>query len=79
MRRHPTQFPIRLALVLALILLAGAGATPASAGEYPVYACEPSQGDVNNSWQRTRTAGGSSSTSRAAAGPAPLVPGTRDS
>jgi hypothetical protein len=51
MRRHPTQFPIRLALVLALILLAGAGATPASAGEYPVYACEPSQGDVNNSWQ----------------------------
>jgi hypothetical protein len=45
------QLPLRAAIVIALILLAGAGATPASAGEYPVYACEPSQGDVNNSWQ----------------------------
>jgi hypothetical protein len=45
------QLPLRAALVVALILLAGAGATPASAGMYPVYACEPSQGDVNNSWQ----------------------------
>ena len=33
-----------------LILLAGAGATPALAGEYPVYACEPAHGDVNRSW-----------------------------
>ena len=45
------QLPLRVAIVIALILLAGAGATPAGAGEYPVYACEPSQGDVNNSWQ----------------------------
>jgi hypothetical protein len=51
MRTHPMQLPLRAAIVIALILLAGAGATPASAGEYPVYACEPSQGDVNNSWQ----------------------------
>ncbi len=40
----------RLALIIILVLLAGAGATPALAGEYPVYACEPDHGDVNHSW-----------------------------
>src|SRR6478735_11666023 len=40
----------RLALIIILVLLAGAGATPALAGEYPVYACEPDHGDVNRSW-----------------------------
>jgi hypothetical protein len=40
----------RLALIIILVLLAGAGATPAFAGEYPVYACDPDHGDVNRSW-----------------------------
>jgi hypothetical protein len=45
------QLPLRVALVVAIILIAGAGATPASAGMYPVYACDPAHGNVNNSWQ----------------------------
>jgi hypothetical protein len=40
----------RFALLILLILLAGAGATPASAGTYQVYACVPDHGDVNRSW-----------------------------
>ena len=43
--------PRRFALMLILILIAGAGAAPAFAGEYPVYACEPAVGDVNSSWE----------------------------
>lgn len=41
----------RLAIATLLAALAAA-ATPgaASAGEYPVYACEPAFGDVNHSW-----------------------------
>ena len=45
------QLPLRVALVIAIILIAGAGATPASAGVYAVYACDPAHGNVNNSWQ----------------------------
>ena len=45
------QLPLRVALVITIILIAGAGATPASAGEYAVYACDPAHGNVNNSWQ----------------------------
>ena len=36
--------PRRLALMILIVLLAGAGAAPALAGEYPVYACEPARG-----------------------------------
>ena len=43
--------PFRIALIIALILIAGAGATPASAGFYQVYSCHPDHGNVNNSWQ----------------------------
>ena len=45
------QLPLRVALVITVILIAGAGATPASAGMYAVYACDPAHGNVNNSWQ----------------------------
>ena len=45
------KLPLRIALIIALILIAGAGATPASAGLYQVYACHPDHGNVNNSWQ----------------------------
>ena len=45
------QLPLRVALVITIILIAGAGATPASAGVYAVYACDPAHGNVNNSWQ----------------------------
>ena len=45
------QLPLRVALVITIILIAGAGATPASAGMYAVYACDPAHGNVNNSWQ----------------------------
>ncbi len=46
------SLPRRIAFIVVLILIAaGAGATPALAGEYPVFACEPSLGDVNNAWQ----------------------------
>ena len=51
MRSRPMTLPRRLALMLVLILIAGAGAAPALAGEYPVYACEPTVGDVNASWE----------------------------
>lgn len=44
MRRH-----LVLTALAATLLMAGASA-PASAGEYPVYACEPAAGDVNHSW-----------------------------
>src|SRR5918999_752943 len=47
----------RLLLTLVLILLA-AGAGPARAGEYPVFACEPSYGDLNRSWVREWNHGG---------------------
>ena len=43
--------PLRIAVIVAMILIAGAGATPASAGLYAVYACDPRHGNVNNSWQ----------------------------
>ena len=43
--------PLRIAVIVAMILIAGAGATPASAGVYAVYACDPRHGNVNNSWQ----------------------------
>ena len=45
------QLPLRVAFVITIILIAGAGATPASAGMYAVYACDPAHGNVNNSWQ----------------------------
>ncbi|MGH2945045.1 MAG: hypothetical protein ACRDPC_02040 [Solirubrobacteraceae bacterium] len=48
----------RLALLIVVVLLAAAGAAPALAGEYPVYACEPSAGDVNRSWVREWNHGG---------------------
>ncbi len=48
----------RLALIIILVLLAGAGATPAFAGEYPVYACEPAHGNVNSSWVGVTGGGG---------------------
>ncbi len=51
-----TRRAFALLPILALVLLAGAG--PASAGEYPVYACEPTAGDVNNSWSSERNHGG---------------------
>jgi hypothetical protein len=50
--------PRRLALMLVLVLIAAAGAAPALAGEYPVYACEPGAGDVNRSWHRHWNHGG---------------------
>ena len=40
----------RFALLILLILLAGAGATPALAGEYVVVTCGPSFTDVNHAW-----------------------------
>jgi hypothetical protein len=43
------NLPRSLALTIAIVLLAAA-ASPAFAGEYPVYACEPGAGDVNRSW-----------------------------
>jgi hypothetical protein len=48
----------RLALIIVLVILAAAGATPALAGEYPVYACEPAVGDVNHSWNAETNHGG---------------------
>jgi protocatechuate 3,4-dioxygenase beta subunit len=48
----------RLALIIILVLLAGAGATPALAGEYPVYACEAAHGNVNSSWIGATGGGG---------------------
>jgi hypothetical protein len=36
--------------VTAVTLLTAMAAPPARAGEYPVYACEPSFGDVNHAW-----------------------------
>jgi hypothetical protein len=48
----------RLALTVLVVLLAAAGAAPAVAGEYPVFACEPGAGDVNRSWVAERNHGG---------------------
>ena len=48
----------RLALIIILVLLAGAGATPALAGEYPVYACDPAHGNVNGAWAGFTGGGG---------------------
>ena len=48
----------RLALIIILVLLAGAGATPALAGEYPVYACDAAHGNVNGSWIGATGGGG---------------------
>ena len=48
----------RLALIIILVLLAGAGATPAFAGEYPVYACEPAHANTNRSWVGVTGGGG---------------------
>lgn len=48
----------RLALTILIVLLAAAGAAPAVAGEYPVFACEPGAGDVNRSWVVERNHGG---------------------
>ena len=50
MSSHRMNLTLRLALILAIILLAGAGATPATAGIYPVHACSLGQGNVNYSW-----------------------------
>ncbi len=49
--------PRCLALTILIVLLAGAGAAPALAGEYPVYACDPAAGDINRSWVASATAG----------------------
>ena len=57
-QEHPMKVLRRLALIIILVLLAGAGATPALAGEYPVYACEPAHGNVNGSWIGATGGGG---------------------
>jgi hypothetical protein len=49
-QEHSMKVLRRLALIIILVLLAGAGATPALAGEYPVYACDPAHGNVDGSW-----------------------------
>jgi hypothetical protein len=46
-----TCCPARLAVALvAMSAMTATIASPAHAGEYPVYACEPSVGDVNHAW-----------------------------
>ena len=48
----------RLALIVLFILLTASRATPASAGQYAVYACYPGIADVNRSWVPLTNHGG---------------------
>ena len=50
--------PRRLALMILIVLLAGAGAAPALAGEYSVHACDPAVADINHSWTASANHGG---------------------
>ena len=48
----------RLALIVLFILLTASRATPASAGQYAVYACYPGVADVNHAWVALTNHGG---------------------
>lgn len=54
--RTPRRHQVAIAM-LSLLAFATA-ATPAHAGNYPVYACDAAPGWVNNSWVATQTHGG---------------------